>query len=122
MNCRQCGRDNPATAKFCAECGARLVVVCAACATELLPHAKFCSECGEPVTRVVPVATAGLAGPTSIPGPGRADASTVANASARFGAPSEYLPRRLAERILASRVALEGERKQVTVLFADIKG
>ena len=40
----------------------------------------------------------------------------------RFGSPKSYTPQHLAERILTSRAALEGERKQVTVLFADIKG
>src|SRR5262249_57460062 len=41
---------------------------------------------------------------------------------ARFASPETYTPRHLAEKILTSRVALEGERKQVTVLFADLKG
>jgi class 3 adenylate cyclase/tetratricopeptide (TPR) repeat protein len=40
----------------------------------------------------------------------------------RFGSPKSYTPQHLAERILTSRAALEGERKQITVLFADIKG
>ena len=42
--------------------------------------------------------------------------------ASRFGSPESYTPRHLAERILANRESLEGERKQVTVLFADIKG
>ena len=37
-------------------------------------------------------------------------------------APLAYTPPYLAEKILTSRSALEGERKQVTVLFADLKG
>jgi class 3 adenylate cyclase len=41
---------------------------------------------------------------------------------ARFGAPQAYTPKHLAEKILTSRSAVEGERKQVTVLFADLKG
>jgi class 3 adenylate cyclase len=40
----------------------------------------------------------------------------------RFTSPESYTPRHLAERILNSKAALEGERKQVTVLFADLKG
>ena len=40
----------------------------------------------------------------------------------RFASPETYTPKHLAERILTSRSALEGERKQVTVLFADLKG
>ena len=42
--------------------------------------------------------------------------------AARFGAPESYTPKHLAERILTSKAALEGERKQVTILFADLKG
>src|SRR6187401_2174010 len=41
---------------------------------------------------------------------------------ARFAAPQSYTPRHLAQKILTSKTALEGERKQVTVLFADLKG
>jgi class 3 adenylate cyclase len=41
---------------------------------------------------------------------------------ARFSSTTSYTPRHLAERILTSKAALEGERKQVTVLFADVKG
>src|SRR5207249_7725154 len=40
----------------------------------------------------------------------------------RFASPESYTPRHLAEKILTSKAALEGERKQVTVLFADLKG
>jgi class 3 adenylate cyclase len=47
---------------------------------------------------------------------------TTITPAARFGAPESYTPKHLAEKILTSRAALEGERKQVTVLFADVKG
>jgi class 3 adenylate cyclase len=97
----QCGHANAAGAKFCSECGARLNLSCGSCGKELAPGAKFCSECGQPTTR--PAA------------PARAPAS-------RFSSPETYTPRHLADRILTSRAALEGERKQVTVLFADLKG
>jgi class 3 adenylate cyclase/tetratricopeptide (TPR) repeat protein len=42
--------------------------------------------------------------------------------ASRFASPESYTPKHLAERILTSKSALEGERKQVTVLFADLKG
>jgi class 3 adenylate cyclase len=45
-----------------------------------------------------------------------------ATAEARFTSPESYTPKHLAERIINSKAALEGERKQVTVLFADLKG
>jgi class 3 adenylate cyclase/tetratricopeptide (TPR) repeat protein len=99
MQCPQCGHENSGDAKFCLECGRRLALTCGACGTELPPGAKFCKECG----RAVDVATS----PTR----------------ARVGAPpGSYTPKHLAEKILTSKSALEGERKQVTVLFADLKG
>src|SRR5262245_49035368 len=92
MNCSACGHANPERAKFCAECGAALAARCASCGAELPPAAKFCSECG------------------------------IAVAMTRVqSVPRDYTPRHLAEKILSSKSALEGERKQVTVLFADVK-
>lgn len=96
-NCPQC-RPDPPDAKFCLECGRRLALACAACGTELPSGAKFCQECGQAV--------------------GAGD-STV---GPRFGSLKSYTPQHLAERILTSRAALEGERKHVTVLFGDFKG
>src|SRR5262245_49350819 len=97
MQCPQCQQQNPPQAKFCLECGVRLVLLCAQCGTALPAGAKFCLECGQPVD----------APPTT---------------PSRFMAPDAYTPTHLAEKILTSRSALEGERKQVTVLFADLKG
>src|SRR5919202_1289541 len=102
MRCPGCQHENPGDAKFCLECGARLVRQCAHCRTELPASAKLCSECGQPAA---PPAAATLLGPTD-----------------RLPSPQSYTPQHLAERILTSRGALEGERKQVTVLFADLKG
>ncbi len=93
MRCQGCGHDNPADARFCLGCGTRLTVGCAACRAELPAGARFCHRCG---TRVEDPA-----GPP---------------------APRAYTPPHLAERILTSRSALQGERKRVTVLFADLKG
>ena len=97
MECPACRHENPVQAKFCLECGARLVVTCSNCRTELPSSAKFCLECGERVT------AAGVLGSPS-------------------ASPEAYTPKHLAERILTGKAALEGERKQVTVLFADLKG
>src|SRR6476661_835003 len=93
MQCPRCQHDNPVHAKFCLDCGARLALSCTKCRAELPGSAKFCLECGEPV-----------AGQT------------------QSRAPESYTPKHLAEKILTSKAALEGERKQVTVLFADLKG
>jgi len=97
MQCPSCRHENPARAKFCLECGSPLPLVCKKCGTELPSSAKFCLECGEAVQ-----------GPDIAP---NAEAS-----------PADYTPKHLAERILANKDVLEGERKQVTVLFADVKG
>jgi class 3 adenylate cyclase/tetratricopeptide (TPR) repeat protein len=97
MRCPQCRQDNPAGAKFCAGCGGGLEVVCPACGHPNLPGSRFCNECGKSV-------------------------NTPSGAAPALASPQSYTPRYLAEKILTSRHVLEGERKQVTVLFADIKG
>src|SRR5215510_8097821 len=97
MKCPRCQQGNPGHARFCLGCGARLALVCASCGTELPGGARFCLQCGHAVATGVAVAS---------PSP----------------APEAYTPKHLAEKILTSKAALEGERKQVTVLFADLKG
>jgi class 3 adenylate cyclase/tetratricopeptide (TPR) repeat protein len=106
MICPACRHDNPDRAKFCLECGARLQRACPQCGTELPPGAKFCLECGHRVTPEEPAAEA--------PAPTR-----PADYGSRLAA---YTPKHLADKILKSRSALEGERRQVTVLFADLAG
>jgi class 3 adenylate cyclase len=97
-----CSHINPPGAKFCAECGAPVRPTCRACGAALTPGAKFCTECAAAV---------------AVP-----SAATAALTSARFAEPNSYTPKYLAERILTSRSALEGERKHVTILFADLRG
>ena len=97
MTCPNCQHANPPGSSFCLGCGARLALACPSCGTGLPAGSKFCNKCGTPVTA------------------GR-------NAPARLTSPEAYTPKHLAEKILTSRAALEGERKQVTVLFADLKG
>lgn len=103
MTCSQCRHDNRAAAKFCENCGAALPRACAGCGTPLRAAAKFCDECGKPVTTAPPAASA---------------AAPLHAAQA----PTGYTPKHLADRILTSRSALEGERKQVTVVFVDCVG
>jgi class 3 adenylate cyclase/tetratricopeptide (TPR) repeat protein len=95
MQCPLCQHENPTGQKFCGECGARLAAPCPACGAPNTPGQKFCGECGAPL----PV-----------------------QPSQRFASPQAYTPKHLAEKILTSRSALEGERKQVTVLFVDVSG
>jgi class 3 adenylate cyclase/tetratricopeptide (TPR) repeat protein len=96
IRCPRCQHENPTGVKFCGECGARLEAVCRSCQASNPPSNKFCHQCGARLT----------ATPTA----------------PKFDSPDSYTPKHLAEKILTSRAALEGERKQVTVLFADLKG
>src|SRR5919201_1048167 len=94
MECPRCHALNHAEAKFCEDCGARMEAVCPSCGQPVGTGKNFYRSCGAPLT-VEP---------------------------GRFTTPRSYTPRYLAEKILTSKSALEGERKQVTVLFADLKG
>jgi class 3 adenylate cyclase/tetratricopeptide (TPR) repeat protein len=95
MLCPRCQAENRAGVHFCEACGSRIASTCATCGSELVADKRFCGSCG----------------------------SRVATApAARSASPQAYTPAHLAERILISRTSLEGERKQVTVLFADLKG
>jgi class 3 adenylate cyclase/tetratricopeptide (TPR) repeat protein len=101
MDCVQCQAQNPGDAVFCENCGSRLEVACPNCGGTNRLGAKFCKKCGQLLLEAAPAAlvTAG-----------------------KFGSAEAYTPRHLVEKILTSKSALEGERKQVTVLFADMKG
>ena len=96
VQCPSCGEENALANSYCGACGSRLPSVCAACGAQNPPGQRFCGECGAPLGRPA--------------------------GHAKFASAQSYTPRHLAEKILTSRSALEGERKQVTVLFADMKG
>ena len=97
MKCPQCQHDNPQQAKFCLDCGARFALSCVNCGTELPADAKFYLECGQQLTQ---------------------SDGTGTEVTPKYASPETYTPKYLAERILTSKASLEGERKQVTVLFA----
>jgi class 3 adenylate cyclase/tetratricopeptide (TPR) repeat protein len=99
MRCPRCEVENPDGSKFCIECGSSVSRRCPRCGVENVARAKFCAECGTPLTEQTPAPS---------PSPPQS--------------PLRYTPGHLAEKILTSRSALEGERKQVTVLFADLRG
>jgi class 3 adenylate cyclase/tetratricopeptide (TPR) repeat protein len=101
MVCQQCHSENSFTAIFCDHCGARLETACPKCGEPNRQGAKFCRNCGQLINHTATVA------PVTVPG---------------IPSPEAYVPRHLAEKILATRQSLEGERKEVTVLFADIRG
>jgi class 3 adenylate cyclase/predicted ATPase len=97
MQCSRCRADNRSGRRFCAACGAPLAAACGACGFANEAEERFCGGCGRPLPSAEPLS------PTA-------------------RAPDTYTPSHLAEQILLARSALEGERKQVTVLFADLKG
>jgi len=99
VQCPKCQHENLDSARFCNSCGARLDATCPECGQVNPPGSRFCNACGTGLAPSSPAAPSPLA-----------------------RSPESYTPRHLAERIISSRGALEGERKQVTVLFADLKG
>src|SRR5713101_7868988 len=98
MQCPRCQAENRDGRRFCGECGLSFASTCPACGFLNEGSEKFCGGCGRSLTL-----SAAPAGP-------------------KFHSPHVYTPKHLVEKILTSRSALEGERKQVTVLFADLKG
>jgi len=95
MLCTKCNNDNPADASFCEGCGAKLELVCPTCKTLASPGARFCKKCGTTLAATPPDSH-----PTS-------PSESLIRVTADAGFPSE---------------AIDGERKTVTALFADIKG
>src|SRR5687767_6799345 len=102
MKCSKCAFENPPGLSFCGQCGNKLALPCASCGFVNPDEFAFCGRCGSQLI-------------------GGASASAV-QAAPKFASPETYTPKHLAEKILTSKSALEGERKQVTVLFADMKG
>jgi class 3 adenylate cyclase/tetratricopeptide (TPR) repeat protein len=94
MKCPKCQTENLADSLFCEECSAALEAACPTCGAGNRPAAKFCRKCRAALT----------------------------SAPAAAPDPRAYTAKHLAEKILQSKSTLEGERKQVTVLFADVKG
>src|ERR1017187_9746230 len=94
MRCAKCGSENPGGKRFCGDCGAALANRCPQCGADNPPPKKFCGDCGSPLV------AASL--PSTIP---------LQSAASAIRVSAEALPE-----------SLEGERKTVTALFADIKG
>jgi len=101
VDCPACGHQNRPEARFCSECAALLPQECSSCGAVNAPGARFCDQCAAPVTD---------------------DRAARTSPSRTKPEPRDYTPKHLADKILQSKSALEGERKQVTVLFADVKG
>ncbi len=96
MHCPKCRFENPDGKRFCRECGSKLQLTCPQCAAKILSSDKFCGECGHALKEL-----------TETP-------------AIDYSKPQAYTPKFLADKILTTRSSVEGERKLVTVLFADI--
>ena len=96
MKCPHCQHENPEGSKSCLECGRKMEFQCPQCGTSLPSTAKFCNECG-----------CALSEARKIP-------------AVDYSQPQSYTPRHLKDKILTTRSAIEGKRKLVTVLFANV--
>ena len=104
MKCPKCQTENPELNKFCRQCGAKLSLPCPQCGAEVLPGDKFCGKCGH-----------NLVTPSK---PTPKDLSF----EEKIDKIQRYLPKGLTEKILSQRDKIEGEHKQVTVMFCDMEG
>jgi len=96
MKCPKCQFDNPDGSVFCGKCGAKIEKVCLKCNFSNPVDFKYCGKCGsalEELRAALPI---------------------------DFSKPKSYTPKFLADKILTTRSSIEGERKFVTVLFADV--
>jgi class 3 adenylate cyclase/tetratricopeptide (TPR) repeat protein len=104
VKCPKCQFEIPEGAKFCNECGSKLEIACSECGKINLLGSKFCNECGH-----------NIALPKESP-------KKELSVDEKLAKIQRYLPKDLTEKILAQRDKIEGERKQVTVMFCDMEG
>jgi class 3 adenylate cyclase/tetratricopeptide (TPR) repeat protein len=98
MKCSKCQIENPKENNFCRKCGTKLVASCPQCGADVLQDDQFCGKCGHHLKE--------------------ADEPPHID----YQRPQSYTPKFLADKILTTRGSIEGERKLVTVLFADVAG
>jgi predicted ATPase/class 3 adenylate cyclase len=113
MRCAHCQADNPAENRFCEQCGSPLELRCLQCDAPVRPGARFYGACGHQLPELT------VTSPTPTP---RSPAPVSAPTLDYHSRLTTYTPKHLADKVLISRSALEGERRQVTVLFADTAG
>ncbi|MDY7030458.1 MAG: zinc ribbon domain-containing protein, partial [Thermodesulfobacteriota bacterium] len=107
MKCPKCQTENKENAKFCRRCGDKFSLICPQCGAENLLEDYFCDQCGH-----------SLAPSAESPSQPPQDLSF----DEKLEKIQRYLPNGLTDKILAQRGKIEGERKQVTVMFCDMEG
>ena len=103
MECPECHFENPEEMKFCGKCGAKLEKVCPQCNFANPPQFEFCGKCG------LRFAVSPVASSKDIP------------FDEKLSKIQKYLPQGLTEKILSQKDRIEGEHKQVTVMFCDLE-
>lgn len=104
MKCQECKFDNREGAKFCKKCGAKLNPICPQCSTILTPDSLFCDECGFKLSELSQKASKDL------------------SFDEKLIKIQKYIPKGLTEKILSQKNRIEGERRQITVMFCDMAG
>ena len=104
MKCPKCQFENREDAKFCNECGSKLEIACSSCGKINPLSSKFCNECGYNLTL------------------SKEPPKKELSFDEKLAKIQRYLPEDLTQKILAQRDKIEGERKQVTVMFCDMEG
>jgi hypothetical protein len=97
MKCPQCRFQNREGVNFCEECGAKFDLKCPSCKSSVPFGRKFCGKCGHSLVEF-----------------------SVETSSIKYSEPQSYTPQFLSDKILTTRNSIEGERKLVTVLFANV--
>ena len=108
MKCPECQTENREGVKFCEDCGARMETKCPSCGAFIHMGKRFCGECGH-----------NLAFPSE---PSPKSPPKGLSFDEKLDKIQRYLPKGLTEKILSKRDKIEGERKQVTVMFCDMEG
>ena len=101
MQCPECEFQNPDEMQFCGKCGSKLLFPCKKCGFKNPDDFSFCGKCGDSLQQV-------------------SDTSKINRTGPKAYTPKSYTPEHLADKILTTRSSIEGERKFVTVLFADV--
>ncbi len=107
MQCSKCDFENSAEAIFCGKCGSKIERLCPKCKLSNPASHNFCNKCGQTLI-------ADQQSPKPI--------LEILSNDDKLAKIQKYLPKGIVEKILAQKGRIEGERRQVTVMFCDLVG